>query len=50
MPTYAINMTASQIVDLIGIVRMLPFIGRRINKNAYDSLIDRIGKNNNDGN
>lgn len=41
MPTSAINMTASQIVDLIGIIRLLPFIGRRINKNAYDSLIDR---------
>ncbi|MBQ0087192.1 MAG: hypothetical protein KBS72_05875 [Bacteroidales bacterium] len=37
-PANAINMTASQIVDLIGTVRLLPAIGRKINKNAYESL------------
>lgn len=41
MPTTVINMTASQIVDLIGIIRPMPFLGRKSTLEAYDNLIDR---------
>lgn len=41
MPTGAINMTASQIVDLIGIIRPMPSLGRIITQEAYENLIDR---------
>lgn len=39
-PTDAINMTASQIVDLIGIIRPLPFVGKDFTKWRYEVLID----------
>lgn len=40
-PTGTINMTASQIVDLIGIIRPMPFLGRKITQESYEGLIDR---------
>ena len=41
-PASAINMTASQIVDLIGIIRPMPFLGRKITQESYEILIDKI--------
>ena len=41
-PASAINMTASQIIDLIGIIRPMPFLGRKITQESYEGLIDRI--------
>lgn len=40
-PTGTINMTVSQIVDLIGIIRPMPAVGRKLNINAYESLTNK---------
>lgn len=39
-PTNAINMTASQIADLIGLIRPMPFYGKRFTDEKYEEVID----------